>query len=64
MSKYIPYNEIEELYKLQLGWKVIITPEQAREWTRRYDEQDMDSRDVNDFEDFLIEFDQTFKVRL
>lgn len=64
MSKYIPHTEIEELYKLQLGWKVIVTPEQARDWSVAYDAKEMDDRGVEDFEDFLIEFDRKNKVRL
>jgi hypothetical protein len=63
MSKYIPHTEIENLYKIQLGWAVILTPEQARDWTVAYDALDMDDRGVEDFEDFLIEFDRKNKVR-
>ncbi len=63
MSKYIPHTEIEELYKLQLGWAVILTPEQARDWTVAYDALELDDRGVEDFEDFLIEFDRKHKVR-
>ncbi len=64
MSKYIPYTEIEELYKLQLGWAVIISPEMARKWSTEYAAQELDERGVEDFEDFLIEFDKKYKVRL
>jgi hypothetical protein len=64
MSKYIPHHEIEELYKLQLGWAVVITPEQARDWTVAYDAKELDNCGPDEFEDFLIEFDRKNKVRI